>query len=136
MNEEQIFQATQGALERLSERRGYQVSPDSVVCIFVCGLIQDEMPELRLAKIDMPKLDDFHAVLLGKVNDTECLIDPTHLVWSKQKLPDVPDINKAVLITPIRYDFNPKKAIPYWKELRPEYLEALSQFIREEAKNR
>lgn len=135
MQKEEVLIATQAAWENLSKKRGFHVSTDSPVCIFICAMLMQQLPDMRLAKIDIPKAGDFEAVLVGNIDGKLSVVDPAHLTWSKEKLPQEPDLQKATLILPIRKDFDVREAIPHWKELDPMYLEAMTEFVQEEAKN-
>jgi hypothetical protein len=121
MQKEEVLIATRAAWENLSKKRGFHVSVDSPVCIFICTMLQQQLPDMRLARIDIPKAQDFEAVLVGEVDGKFSVVDPAHLTWSKKKLPQEPDLQKATLILPIHEDFDAKKAIAHWEELEPAY---------------
>lgn len=129
MEKESVFSATREARNAVSHRRGWRVSTDSPVCIFVATELAKRIPGAQMVKIDIPERDDFQAVIIAEVEGELSLIDPVHLVWLSERPEQEPPSDFATLILPIRRDLDIREAIPYWNNLIPEYLNAVEGYI-------
>ena len=88
---------------------------------------------MSMVIIPIPKADDFQAVLVGEVDGIFCVVDAAHLTWRKRKLTEDPSLEEATLILPIQPDFDPNIHMSNADEFNPEYIEALTKFIHEQA---
>lgn len=129
----EVYQVASEAWTAISKQRGYSVSRDAAVCIFVATLISERLPGSQVVKIPVPEFEDFEAVVVGIVDGKPSVIDAAHLTWSTKKRFEEPDLEQATLVLPIQSDINVRHVIPHWKELEPAYLDALEGFIHQTA---
>jgi len=133
MRRHEVLEVASEGWRRLSAERGYHVSRDMPVCIFISTLVAEHIPGAVVARIDIPEADDFQAVVVADVEGEPCVVDAAHLVWAKEKPPEEPSLAKATLVLPIRSNLNIRAEIPHAGDLHDVYLDAMEMFVHETA---